>query len=43
MRCSYQSNSFFDMGWSYKAIWFLLFVKGQAGARNHEVAVNPSL
>ena len=34
MCSSYQSNSIFDMGWSYRAIWFLLFVKGQAGARN---------
>ncbi len=34
MSCSYQSNSIFDMGWSYRAIWFLSFVKGQAGARN---------
>jgi hypothetical protein len=32
MRCSYQSSSIFDMGWSYRAIWFLRFVKGQAGA-----------
>ncbi len=34
MRCIYQINSIFDMGWSYSAIWFLRFVKGQAGARN---------
>jgi hypothetical protein len=32
MRCSYQSNSIFDTGWSYRAICLLRFVKGQAGA-----------
>ena len=34
MCCSYQSNSIVDMGWSYRAICFLRFVKGQVGARN---------